>query len=364
MVYKYILVRPFQSEDRNDNYLSRQHRTSRSCSGVVYVTVITAMRFNKNEGAIITDTEASTVIRKYKHVKKISGFTITGAVGQYAALVGGTGDLALIDETITNARRDVNQEREHLGSVEDFLSLFAESANATWREHLDAHIYSKLGVRMQDFLTGRFSTIRTGACGPKGEEAQLAPYILNHIFGIVEGESPAAAELPSSSYIMLTVDQINIGIHRADSNYCKPWRMSAIPYACAGSGADLADATLADYVDKLGRDHLDDIDPLTGLNMLIWATMRASNRNSGVGGVPQIGIIKENKIYDPEQERCKLASDIVRAGMNGFLPHEFHLHALERTLYDPKANPVRIYEDMKKKSMRKNLDAHLHGYLK
>ena len=64
------------------------------------------------------------------------------------------------------------------------------------------------------------------------------------------------------------------------------------------------------------------------------ATEEACSVNVGVGGTPQIKILRQGEIITPNVYNSKLASEIVLGTRAGYLPGEFQRDALTALLYE------------------------------
>lgn len=285
------------------------------------MTVISAMKFNSEEGAIIADEQSSNQLRKKDFATKLKEYNNSNGV---LVISGGSGlsDLLYyiterVESCVNNCKGNIKQAK-HIA-----LILDQELANAM--DFLrDGCLKAKINVSLSEFQSrGKYLS--------ENEFVKLPDSIIE--IGCRILDSHEFQEWLSTGFVIFARDCQGVGLYALSNTVASPLPV-AQPYQCIGSGSDMADAEWAAFVDLLPRDKRNNIKPLEGIAALIYATERAARRNVGVGGTPFIGIITSDgtSVY-PDENESRLAAEIVRGTHARLLPKSFQYEALEKLIY-------------------------------
>ena len=276
------------------------------------MTVITAMRFNPEQGAMVADERSSSTRgRQYDIATKLQSFP---KKDETMCVVGGSGVADMLYMILDRAKRCEAE------SAEDQLRQIARITNEVKWEYLDSHMKSSYNVSADEFLGG-FKQWSDGARQP------LDPDIKQklHQF-LISSNNPNIL----NAYLALSFED-EIKIHSIDMD--RPVSMlCSRPYAVIGSG-EIADAELSDFFKYIPREERDNINPTIGLYNLLLAVDSACDKNVGVGGVPVINIMHRNELIIPTENNSHLATEIAKATRRGFLSQEFADESLLSLLY-------------------------------
>jgi hypothetical protein len=278
------------------------------------------MKFNEKEGAMVSDEQASTYIRKYDIAEKIHEIKTEEGV----VLLGGSGasDFLLEAYNSTKATIDHYVKEKQPVSTDDVVQALSNAVSKLRRAYTEA------------FLRGRFglseAELQIGCKMLKDGRAELDREFKQQVANAMSSDQ--FTTMISNRFTVLTYSPEGTRIYGVDTTYARPVPSSS-PYGCVGSGVDMADSELSAFLETMPRDKRHEIDPLEGIAVLLYATDRASRTNVGVGGTPLISVIHKGTVLTPSENSSKLASEIVSAEHLGYLPHEFVKEALEELIY-------------------------------
>lgn len=282
------------------------------------MTVVSAMKFNDKEGAIVADEQSSTHIRKYDIAEKIYSIEKDDRI----VLFGGAGAADFLFHVNDKIMGSI--QRQESKTAGDIAGAVGRIMSCVRKQHIDSYLKANYDVSLLDLQRGFKIDPDEGKVELEKEYKQNVWNMLNNNKGL--------EEFVSGGFVILAADQRGINIYVASSV-----RENAIPcarpYECIGSGKDMADAELGDFFGNLTREHRKSVDPTMGIAQLLHATDRASKVNVGVGGTPTIAVIREKKVIRPSENNSRLASEIVRAWKKGCLPEEWVMGALHSLVY-------------------------------
>jgi len=284
------------------------------------MTVINAMKFNEREGAMISDSQSSTSIRKYDIAIKLDDFETSKA----KAIIGGSGAADILYQIKEETAETLQQYQDRIRSGKDLAKIVAQVANRVKREYVTGLLESQFGLRERDLIAG-FQVTEEG-------KTPIDQAIIQKYHQIVSGSDPSTAQLLQNGFLILTSDSSGIKIYMATTTLGNA-RPIARPYDSIGSGSDVADNELYDFFNTLTREQRDNVDPVEGIAALINATSRASERNQGVGGTPSLKVFRDNQIITPNYNATQLAVEIVKGVNRGFLEKDFQRSALDALIY-------------------------------
>ncbi len=286
------------------------------------MTVVSGMKFNQREGAIISDEQSSSGFRKENIATKIHSLDL--GEGKPFALAGGSGYVAVLHDSIVQARDFLIGNKDKIRIGGDIASGFAHVFLNVKQQYLDGVLVGEFGLRECDFHVG----CRTGQ---NGEKIPLDPSIKSQ-YSELRRKLNSQGELLDNAFLVLTYDQEGIGLYRLSMAIEHPLPV-ARPSDTIGSGSEQVDDEIAYYLDNIPRDERGNINPIDGISELLYGTERASIRNPGVGGTPLVKIIKEGKVISPGENETRLAVEIVKGCRRGHLPKEFERESLDALLY-------------------------------
>ena len=323
------------------------------------MTVITAMKFNPSHGALVADEQVSDGNRKVNISEKIVSGSFEGWMS-YA--VGFSGLCSLSNEVelvVPQILAEEFQNKERSLTARQGVNLFANASLSIRRSYIDNYLYTHYGLTEEQFQRGKKTN------NDESDIFSISSRIMDHYIWLIGDDGKLSREFPLT-FVGLIEAEEEKGIRLYDFSTLDSGTLSpaAFPYATEGSGSDVADLELADFLENMPRSKRKDIDPFEGLAALLRATSRAVRRNMGVGGVPSIHILKEGKLLVPEDNVSQLAMHIARGTMERYLPKKFEREALESLLYsgeDWKAIDHEMYKTAKDKDGLRRL---LSGYKK
>jgi hypothetical protein len=294
------------------------------------MTVVSAMKFNDKEGAIIADEQSSTQIRKYDIAEKIYSIEKDDRI----VLFGGAGAA----DFLFNAKNDIDDlvGRRKFDSAKDIAGAISHVMAVLRKQHIDSYLRANYHVSLMDLQRGFKIDPDEGEVKLEKEYKQNVWNMLNLNKGL--------NEFVSGGFLILTAEQSGINIYVASSARDKVIPC-ARPYECIGSGSDMADAELSDFFDHLPREDRKSVDDTMGIAQLLHATERASKVNIGVGGTPYIVVIKDNNIITPSENNSRLANEMVKVWKKGCLAEDFVMSRLHSLIY-ANANYEQINKEM------------------
>jgi hypothetical protein len=284
------------------------------------MTVISAMKFNNNHGAIISDTQSSTSNRKYDIATKLHHHSNDAGT---VAVIGGTGSATFLGEANIRLGLMLSGHKDRVANSYDMARAITESVAATKRKFIDNYVTMTYGISESEMQSGTRVT-------PEGR-VPIDRLILEHYTRIVRGQDDFS-QLTNNGFVVLGKDMKGLQLYSVSSEV--GLQLWPYPYNAMGSGADIADNELYEFVERMPREKRNDISPTAGVAALIYATDRASRRNMGVGGTPHIAILKGDEYITPAEESSRLAVEIVNGSKANLLPEEFMHEALDRLLYN------------------------------
>lgn len=291
------------------------------------MTVISAMKFNPRDGAIVSDEQSTTgYFRKYELATKIHVLTVPE--GGIYGLMGGSGAAGVLYETFQAVQEFLPQYQKEIKSKRDLASLVGRCMTSVKRKYVNGYLESSFGLTESDFICG-YRTVQDGSKVPIHE------LLTRRYFQVVSGSpEERVSEILNNAFLMLTTDADGIELYLSTMGLSNATPVSR-PYETIGSGADMADGELSSFLESLPRAERENIDPIRGIGALLWATNRASTKNIGVGGTPFVYIIKDGKLSgSPEENTTRLAMEIVRGFQRGLLPRSFEEEALKALIYN------------------------------
>jgi len=281
------------------------------------MTVVSAMKFNPQEGAVVADEQSSNNQRKDTLSTKIHEFNLDDGF----SIIGGSGTTSILKKIMTEL--DVNKLQEK--TTKHLVQALCYITTAVKNDYLNSYLQSTYGISLKEFQIGKVATSE-GA-------APINPAIMERYVGITQGNGEVAKFLIGNSFLILNYNEKGINLKVLEAGLGKELEATK-PFAPIGSGSDMAEDELTSYVERMTRNERENINPIYGLAALLYATNRATNRNMGVGGIPLIKVVKEGEIIEPSENNSKLASEIVLGRRAGYLPKRFHDRALDALVYN------------------------------
>ncbi len=290
------------------------------------MTVISAMKFNSEEGAIVADEEATAGQRKDRFANKVP---VVFSNDDHILIAGGTGALYVLDAAVERAIKDISGRDDIKNSLQP-MTYLAQVLVREGQEIIDGHCVAKLRCTQEDVLRG-YKIIKNEKGEPIGKDeiGELAKQKYQEIIKHLSENDL------NSGFLTLGYDKgEGMSMHWLSCATVKPMSI-ARPYQPAGSGADMADQVLGDFVNSLRREKRNSIDRVAGIEALLYATQKASERNVGVGGAPYIRVIEKGKIITPDEDCSRLASEVVKGNKTEGLKEGFCHEALDSLIYGP-----------------------------
>lgn len=274
------------------------------------MTVITAMRFNKESGGMVADSQGSTDIRKYDL------FTKATVIGD-RVIIGGTGSSAVLSE----AGKKLVKAYDGASTTYQSAMALGEIFHGMYRGFINQTMLERFGFSSKDFLTGKLV-----------DGTPIGPHLLQPAWEVYVGNDDAVKNRRSNEAILIGRDNDDFRVYRvAMTGQIGEW---PLPFAAAGSGSDEADNILHAFLRSIPRDQRSNIDFVEGMGALIGATNHAVDLNNGVGGIPTIAYVRGEKSATLSEQSSLLASEIVRVYDERLVDKEKALEGLNALLTD------------------------------
>lgn len=325
------------------------------------MTVISAMKFNRTCGALVSDEQASTEVRKYDIASKIHELR---SKDDKIAILGGAGASDVLYEAAQDTIKAIEKNQGPINSAQDLLNILGQVMSKQKRRYIEIYMQNFYGLTEAELQSGQKKL-------PDGSRIQLDPTILREYHALIQGERDFS-QLLKNKFLSLTFDG-EVQIFSVSSSFTNPIPVSR-PYSSIGSGEDIADEELYSFLERIPREERENIDPVKGLCALLNATDRASTINIGVGGTPSIKILTKatakekgkiiNKVIitSPSENASKLAIEIVKATRRNYLPPEFEEKAILQLLFRKKDFREIEREMWNNTTDKKKLSLLLRGY--
>ena len=293
------------------------------------------------DGIAVADEQSSNRIRKYNASQKLH-------VLNKNVLYGGSGPTSLIKEVYESSKYEINKIKEDKGniSVADIYKTVSGGVINCKNDLKNRLLNYNMGIGLDDYNTGILTRIGK----------PLDDFIKNkaskYCQQVDEDMSMAIllGGIDSGKFVIYELDSIWSGFKIAGAS------------ASIGSGSDESDRVLSSYVESLPRDKRESIDKSEGLIKILEATNASSRLNIGVGGTPSIVYMNRKGIRQPDENQCKLASEIVEGLTTNLLDKDFSYEALSRLVYDDEDFEKIEDEMMSKTKNLKKFNRILRGY--
>ena len=275
----------------------------------MFMTVINAMKFNKDQGALISDAQRSYGNRKDDTAKKIA--TIYDKKDTLV-VVGGAGLAFINNETVDFVQSNFNDPQ----SFEMVLDNFAKSFNNVTLKNIFSEMYKRYGsLSEQEVLTGRLNG--------GGEITERVKE--NYFRDLMDIKN----NLGQNVFLVLGKDaNKKMDLYMVEGLSQTPVLFPSV-YASIGSGSDISSLELSKFINDLTREGRENINPIEGLVSMLYATYLSGKNNYGVGGIPEIAFIDKDEIVKPSEYSCQLANEIATAGKRGLLREDYVFDAID-----------------------------------
>ena len=309
------------------------------------MTVISTMKFNEEEAAIIADEQASGGNRKEDIFLKL--YEVKAPDMQ--SVIGGSGVGVIITDIIEKMPGVIEANANSIKSPEDFANVLAQITAEKRGEIISAQVYSQFGITQMELIAGVI----------KESGLKIADQVMNDYIGYMKNIQ--REQHLGNGFIMLTEKDTKVNVYAVGMGNQKA---VSIPgqYYSIGSGSDLASPALSAFIQSMSREKRSNIDPVDGIAVLLNSTEIASSQNQGVGGIPYIKIIKDGQIITPDENTSKLLYEIAKGTNADQLSGEFQREAIGNLVYNGgKFNAIEK-QMWKEASDKKALDLLLRGY--
>ncbi len=313
------------------------------------MTSINAIRFNEFSGAMVCDEQRgwnseNMIINAADKIKPVISDEITREQG-IVACYGNTGTSSIGDELKFNIRKKIQTEyqqlKDRLGKVPKEFATMSELARWAFemqtklkREHIDQTISGRYGFTVNDLCRGFY--MRDGekieikdsavvnevhdAVTWKGRTGEMTSVFLNA--GIIAGYDP------KEGFRIFSLSMIEFGYYPVQEIFLAD-----------GSGRDMASLYMTEYSNrKTVPERRGAINRVEGIFEMINAVNAAYRNNIGVEGYLNIILFDgtapvENRMQQINDDRAKLAAEIVRAWEARFLRKTVAMELIESLLW-------------------------------
>ncbi len=258
------------------------------------MTAINAMKFNENEGGMVTDSQSSSAMRKYDFADKVIPIKCNGAY----ALIGGSGSADLLYEATSALNKHFTEET--VKSQAHPLNHIAEALSGIMtqmkRNMIDLSLKSIFGIDISTAISGQ----------------GVGPHLLADVKEALTATAQGAKERYANAFIVIGKDSEGVGLYQVWMGH--PPNHIPQPYWVIGSGSDESDKVLCSFVKDQSREGRKNIPLVKGITALIRATNASSEINPGVGGTPTVSYFDQKGIVILGEEESKLATELVKVG--------------------------------------------------
>ncbi len=277
------------------------------------MTVINAMRFSKDSGGMVADSQGSTETRKYDIFDKAS------LLGDNI-LIGGTGSSSVLGDSGNKLRWIYQKDKTVYQNAVELSKILTD----VYRSFIDQEMRTRFSFGVNEFIAGKLA-----------DGTPIGPHIIPSAGELYEGRDRAAAQTRQNAFIVIGKDAEDCFIYQVPMGG-QPYLWPA-PFASVGSGQDESDNVLHDFLKSVPRAGRQEINFVDGMAALIRATNRSSDINKGVGGVPTIAYFtKEASTVLPEEDSL-LATEIVKVADKELVDRHRAMNSLEGLLLRTKS---------------------------
>lgn len=309
------------------------------------MTVINAMKFNENQGAIISDEQTSFGGRKEDTARKLAKlYDDLGTI----VISGGAG-FANVNKESTNLFIETIKGPQNFASA---LNYFASIFNQTTNKAMGAEMFKKFGdLSTQEVIAGKLKDGR-----------DISPNVIDNYLRYLDH---LKSDYSAGLFLVLGKDKDKgLELYAVEGTSPIPIRL-ARNYQSIGSGSDISSLELSKFSSDLTREQRENINPVDGLITLLYATHLSSKINAGVGGIPEIAMINNNKLIMPAENSCQLSKEIAIAGLKGLLRKEYINEAIDSLILKNESfdsvNPS-MWKEAKDNNTYDKLNLFLRGY--
>ncbi|MCD4783058.1 MAG: hypothetical protein K8T10_04410 [Candidatus Eremiobacteraeota bacterium] len=311
------------------------------------MTVVSAMKFNFHQGALVCDEQTTFGDNRYAYlsdkIKPLIPPEVTERTGMVAAY-GGSGTQSVAAEVVKKTYGEMLQAAEDIKpfshksymfrTIEDVARFSMKKLLEVKHHHLNDKLYSNFHFNMDDFnrgyyeLDGERYDIKQDNVIEKATEYITWKDYQPDVDSIFKNRAIVAGFDPTSGFEIYSLSLMD--------NECF---FSGGLYESIGSGADIASISLNDFINtKVLSIRRTKIDPTEGVVELIRATNACARRNYGVGGYFNIVLIDGRK--SPEKayteimdHSARLASEIVFAGGYELIDHNDMMTLINKLVF-------------------------------
>jgi len=261
--------------------------------------------------------------------------------------------------------------KEKHGKIPEFFLTVEEISNIVFDEmikikhrHIDELLFAKYGFSTRDFARGYYQSGNKKIEIKDKEVVKGASEIItwskrsSNTSKIMGNMAIVAGYDPRDGF---RIFHLSLARHR-----CEP-----VPFVFQidGSGADIGEVTYSDYINRKALSkRKGSIDPVEAIVTMLEGFIRADRMCIGVGGWPNITYVngreKDNmkKIKEIEDERAKLAAEIVDAWMSDLLSKKICYRLVEDIVFND-IDFETVHSNMwKKTSNPRRLSRYLRGH--
>jgi len=282
------------------------------------MTVVSAMKFNKKNGAIVADEQMAYGTQKSPICVKIHHF----GKGDVQVLLGRAGAADFMYDVVMNVEIQVKSSDVRIPDSRHMAHLVSSILRDTKLGYVDGYCKSEFGISRAEMQAG----LRTFS---DGRQLPISPEERQKYDNAMK--SGPISDLTNGIFLALCYDTDGLSLYQCPSMIAQPIPV-AEPYRPIGSGMLMADKVLADYIRGLPRSKWEDIDPVDGLTALLDATETASESNVFVSGTPVIRLFNDGKMVKAKEAASRLAGEIVKGTKYHYLDEEFRKSAIGELL--------------------------------
>jgi len=340
------------------------------------MTVVSTMKFNFHQGALVCDEQTTFGDNRYAYlsdkIKPLIPPEVTERTGMVAAY-GGSGTQSVAAEVVKKTRGEMLQAAEDMKhsprknymfrTIEDVARFSMKKLLEVKHHHLNDKLYANFHFNLDDFNRGYYEV--------EGERYEIKQdNIIEKATEYITWKDyqPDVDSIFKNKAIVAGFDPVNgfeiysLSLMDNECFFCGGL------YESIGSGSDIASISLNDFINtKVLSIRRTQIDPTEGVIELIRATNACAGRNYGVGGYFNIVLIDGRKpsgeaYTEIMDHSARLASEIVFAGGYELIDHDDMMSLIRKLVFDGAPFKEVDAEFCKKAKDLKKMSLLLRGY--
>lgn len=340
------------------------------------MTVISAMRFDSYQGAMVCDEQTTFNDNRYAFlsdkIKSLIPEDVSQSFNLYAAY-GGSGTQSVAAEVVKKTHREISrcyvdanftpQKKFPFKTVEDIARFSMKKLLEVKHTHLNDKLYANFHFTLDDFNQGFYEAdderyeIKQDSIISKASEYITWKDYNEDVDSIFKNRAIIAGFDEENGF-----EIYSLSLMENECFFCGGL------YESIGSGSDIASLILNEFINtKVLSARRKQIDPVEGMIELIRATNASARSNYGVGGYFNLLLINgreepEKRYREIMDHNARLASEIVFAREYDLISQKCAMELIHMLLFEDKSFKTVEEEFCRKAKDLKKLTLLLRGY--